>query len=427
MRTAKRHGTLGNLLLSIFVLAFVSAPALVFAAEGIAGDWEMTMDFNGRTTFATLSIAKKADGAFTGTWGRNELSDVKFDGEKLTFTRTIKMGEREFTMTYAGTLKEGKLTGTLSSDRGSFAANGARKVPMCPVVGQWDLAFTIRDQARTARLSVVRKPDGTPDVAWKSQTGEHTISNVKIEDGKLSFARKSKMNDREFESTFEGTVKGNAISGTMKSQMGEIAVTGQRFGANLIGAWELATTSDQGPRTGMLTVFGDLTGRYELFGGEIPIKEIKLEGDQVAFSVEMGFGDQAFKLDFKGKLDGKTLKGEVTSPRGTREVTGKKMEPAAAIVGTWEFTRETPQGTRTNKLTIKEDMTGTYTGRETTVPITDLAVDGDQVSFKATMKYNETEVPLSFKGKVSGGTLTGEFTTPRGTREATGKKVGPTQ
>ena len=65
----------------------------------------------------------------------------------------------------------------------------------------------------------------------------------------------------------------------------------------------------------MLTIYGDMTGRYEMFGGEIPIKDLKLEGDQVSFKVEMGFGDQTFKMEFKGKLDGKTLKGQTSSDK----------------------------------------------------------------------------------------------------------------
>jgi len=143
----------------------------------------------------------------------------------------------------------------------------------------------------------------------------------------------------------------------------------------------------------------------------------------------MGFGDQTFTMDFKGKVDGKSLKGQMTSSRGTSEVTGKKVEAAqpqkaAAIVGTWEFTREGQDGTRrTNTLTIKPDMTATYKGRDTEFPVTNLAINGDQVSFKVTMKYNDTEVPMEFKGKVDGATLKGEFTSERGSREAIGKKV----
>jgi hypothetical protein len=68
-------------------------------------------------------------------------------------------------------------------------------------------------------------------------------------------------------------------------------------------------------------------------------------------------------------------------------------------------------------------MTGTYTIRDNEVPVTDLTVDGDQVSFKVTMTFGENEVTMQFKGKVEGSSLKGEWTTPRGTREMIGKKV----
>ncbi len=68
-------------------------------------------------------------------------------------------------------------------------------------------------------------------------------------------------------------------------------------------------------------------------------------------------------------------------------------------------------------------MTGTYKMRDAEFPVTALTVNGDQVSFKVTVKYNDNEVPMEFKGKVEGSTLTGAFTSERGTREAVGKKV----
>ncbi|HAK94650.1 MAG TPA: hypothetical protein DCM87_06520, partial [Planctomycetes bacterium] len=135
--------------------------------------------------------------------------------------------------------------------------------------------------------------------------------------------------------------------------------------------------------------------------------------------------DQTFKLDFTGTLAGKTLKGQLTSPRGTREVTGKKIDAAAALAGAWEFTRETPQGARTSTLTVKDDLTATYAVRDTTVPVADLRVEGDKVSFKVTMKFNDREVVMEFKGTLKGDTLAGELTTPRGAREAVGRKVAP--
>jgi hypothetical protein len=290
------------------------------------------------------------------------------------------------------------------------------------------MQYKIGDRDVTGRLALSQKPDGGLEGKWTSERGESTISNVKSQDAKLTFDRTSNFNGNEFKSSFEGTVQGDKLTGVFKSERGEIPATGQRFGAAIIGDWELTITSEQGTRTSMLMVYPDVTGRLEFFGGEIPIKNLKFEGDQLTFAIEMGFGDQTFTMDFKGKVDGKTLKGQMTSSRGTSEVAGKKIEAAkpqaSAIVGTWEFTRVNQQGTQTTStLTIKPDMTGTYKARDTEFPVTGLTVNGDQVSFKVTVKYNDTEVPMEFKGKLDGGTLKGEFTSERGTREAVGKKV----
>ncbi len=421
--TTRNKGTARHLFLVTCLLAAGLSPAL--AAEDIAGQWDMAMEFGGRQSFATLSVAKNADGTYAAKWGRDDLSNVKFDGQKLTFTRTIRFGDNEFTMDYAGTLKDGKLMGTLSSDRGDFPANGVKIKPMPPVVGVWDLAYTIGDRDITSRLTVSQKPDGALDARWTSQMGESTISNVKLENGKLTFDRAVKFNDREFKMTFEGTAQGDKLTGASKSDMGEIPVTGTRFGGALIGKWELTTTTDQGTRTSTLTVYPDLTGRQEFFGGETPVKDLELDGNQVTYALEVGFGDRTFRIDYKLKLQDKTLTGQSSSERGTNDITGEKLEQAAgsALVGTWEFTRETQRGTRTSTLKVNPDMTGTYSMRDTDVPVTDLKVDGDQVSFKVVMKFGENEVPMEFKGKVEGSALKGEFTTSRGAREAVGKKV----
>ena len=68
-------------------------------------------------------------------------------------------------------------------------------------------------------------------------------------------------------------------------------------------------------------------------------------------------------------------------------------------------------------------MTGTYTYRDSETAVRDLKVDGDQVSFKVTMRWQDREYPMEFKGKMDGATLKGEFTTSRGAREVTGNKI----
>ena len=218
------HKTAGGSIFLACLLLLVQT-SVVWAADDITGDWEIRMGDNGRGSFATLSISKRADGTLTGKWGSGELSNVKFQGGKLTFVRTIAYRDRKFTMNYAGTLKDGKLTGTLSSDRGEYPANGARKKPKSPVLGHWDMKFNVGDRQITGKLSISETPDGTLQGKWPSERGNTVISNVKFQDGRLTFHRSSTFGDRQYESDFEGTVSGHTLTGTFKSRRAQMPAT----------------------------------------------------------------------------------------------------------------------------------------------------------------------------------------------------------
>jgi hypothetical protein len=315
---------------SIVLICFVLLlqTSLVWAGEDITGDWEITMDNNGRKSYAMLSIKKAEDGTLTGTWGSTEISNAKFEDGKLTFIRTMGPADREFTTDYEATLKDGKLMLTISNDWAEFDAVGARPKPRCPALGQWDVNFSVGDMDINAKLTISKTKDGKLEGKWAEQMGEHKITDVKFEDGKLMFTRHSDVEGMEFDNTYEGTIKGNKLTGMLKGgDMGQWEVNGERMGQELIGIWEITSVSEGfGTRTTTMKVFPDMTGRYEVFDSEVPMKNLKLEGDQVTFMLEMGWGDMTFDLDFKGKLEGKTLKGEMNSDRGTSEITGKKVE-----------------------------------------------------------------------------------------------------
>jgi len=238
-------------LAALLVLAGWVMPVL--AAEDVTGEWTMTMEFNERQSTATLMIAKNADGTLSGRWGGSDLSNVKLEGDKLTFTRTTRFGDNEFTMTYAGTVKDGKITGQWSSDRGEFPTNGARAKPMSPAAGVWELKYAVGDRDVTAKMTVTQKPDGALDVKYASELGDSVVSNVKLDAGKLTFDRTAKFNDQEFKMTFAGAVQGDKLTGAFKTDMGEITVAGSRAGGALIGKWLLTAKSD------------DVTGRAKIY------------------------------------------------------------------------------------------------------------------------------------------------------------------
>ena len=54
-------------------------------------------------------------------------------------------------------------------------------------------------------------------------------------------------------------------------------------------------------------------------------KDLKVEGDDVAFKMEWKFRERKIPVEFKGTLDGKSLKGQFITSRGPREVNGRKI------------------------------------------------------------------------------------------------------
>jgi len=328
-RIHQTSATLHLVLILSLVLAFGVPQA--WAAEDIVGDWQVIVESPWGPMQNTLTLEKGPDGLLAAKWGARAVSNVKFQNNQLTFARTIPMPNGDITLNFAGTLKDGKLTGTLSNDQGDSSVTGAKKKPAPPVVGVWDLAYKLGDRDITSKLVVSAKADGALGATWTSAMGESAISNVKLQEGKLTFDRTVKFNEREFKMTFEGTAEGDRLTGVSRSgNMGEIPVTGTRFGADLIGKWELTSVSDMGTWTTLMIVNPDLSGQYEFFS-EVPMKDVKFENGQLTFGVEFGPEDQRFQMTFKGKVEGKTLKGQMTSDRGTSDVTGKKLpQPPAA-------------------------------------------------------------------------------------------------
>ena len=314
----------GGYLIAALLVALSSGISAAWgAAEEIVGVWDLTTNGTGWQALGTLSIAKNADGTLTGKWGSVDLSNVKFeDHQKLTFVRLVRAGD----VAFSGTLTDGTLT--LSDTRGGKVTGVPRK-PKTPVLGQWDLKCDVEGLVVPVRLVVSQRPGAAPEAKWITNFAQTVIWNVKIEGDKLTLSQETTFENATFESSLEGTVRGHALTGTVRSPLGNLPITGQRIGVALIGKWELKLATPQGQRTHVLTIDTDLTGRYErpeTFGGEVPIKDLKLDGDRASFKTEVNLGDRTDVTECKFTLDGKTLKGQSASERGIVELTGRKVE-----------------------------------------------------------------------------------------------------
>jgi hypothetical protein len=314
----------------ILYLAFSPQASAGQQKRGIAGNWEFTMDFNGQKVTSIVSFSQDKEGKLTGKWigfwGVNELNNLKYEENKLSFVQVSRFGDNEITSNFTGAIKRGKLSGTLSNDRGDFEVEGKRlrRIPM--VMGNWEMKFKIGERDITTTLVVKADETGKPAAQWQSQWGEHQITDVTFKKGKLTFQRKSKFQDEEFDSTFEGTVKAHKLSGVIKSDRGDITAEGTRVGAALVGPWELEITSENGSRKQLLRVNPDLSAML----GPITVKKVNLNDNEVTFKTELEFGDQTFELGFTGNLNDRKLSGELTSSWGSQQVTGKKIRRTSA-------------------------------------------------------------------------------------------------
>lgn len=290
------------------------------------GDWLVKNEFNGRTMESILSFSRDQDGNQTGQWigfgGVTDLKNVQIEDGQVSFTREMRGRDGEtMTSTFKGKIEDGKLVGTVSGGRGDYTLEGQRAPRMPRAAGIWEMTLKMQDREIPVTLTITPDKEGELTATWKSERGEMKVSRIEVERNTLTMALKSDNPDRQWEATFEGQLQQDGLSGTIKSERGEIAAEGKRRGGDLIGTWNLVTTSERGERKQRLVISPDLTAMY----GAMPVKNVTIEGDKVNFKMTMSFGDRDFEMDFAGKVQDGKLNGELTTANGSQKVTGTKV------------------------------------------------------------------------------------------------------
>lgn len=294
------------------------------ARRGGVGDWQLQIDIDNQKIPAVLSLSRDngdtLKGEWLSFWGITPLREIKHDAGKLSFAMTVRLDEGDTDTTFSGSIQQGELSGVFSNDLGEYPTRGKRirRIPM--VAGTWNSTLKMGDREFTTDLMIKVDDQGKLSADWKSQYGEHEITNVQFRQRKLTFDRKSKFQDRQWESSFEGTLKGHTLSGKIKSDRGDIELEGNRVGAAAIGQWELDVQSDSRTRKELLRVFPDLSGRY----GAISIEKVHLDGKGLTFKTSLTVGYETVDISFTGQLEGRKLTGEITSQMGTAKVIGEK-------------------------------------------------------------------------------------------------------
>jgi hypothetical protein len=213
---------------AVAVLACVVLAPVVIAAEGVVGEWEFKSQMQARTSTATMTITKNADGKLAGAWsaqfGESALSDITFENGKVKFVQTNNFGGQEMKTAYEGAVDAGKIKGTGKGQFGEFTFEGSlqgqAKTGADAIIGEWQMSVNIPARENVEKLIITKNADGTLAGKWEGRRGESKISNMKFEGAKLTFIRASDFGGRTMESEFEGTVEGDSIKGVFKSDRG---------------------------------------------------------------------------------------------------------------------------------------------------------------------------------------------------------------
>ena len=99
------------------------------------------------------------------------------------------------------------------------------------------------------------------------------------------------------------------------------------------------------------------------------------------------------------------------------------MTERSDFTGTWQLTSESLQGKRSFRLIIDKDLNGLYQTNGVEIQATELKIDGGQLSFGLDFSINDQELAWQFKGTLDGEILSGQWTTEKGNRNVTGRKV----
>lgn len=169
-------------------------------------------------------------------------------------------------------------------------------------------------------------------------------------------------------------------------------------------------------------VTGTLTSRL----GETPVKNGKLTGDRLTFSIEVPVEGNQITASFTGNITGDQIKGLVETPMGAIEFSGtRKAAAAASLSGNWDLIVVTPNGALPITADFKQDgetITGTTTSQLGKADLTEGKLAGAKISFTYNVSYNGQTFPAKYAGTVEGDKMKGVVETPLGTFDFTGTR-----
>jgi len=288
--------------------------------------------------------------------------------------------------------------------------------------GDWQVKRKYREWEFDTILAFSRNQEGQYTGQWISGFAVTELQDVKFEDNKLSFTEVTNYGGQERTSKFTGAIEQGELSGLLIGEDGETEIKGKRAPrpSRLVGSWEMMTKIGENERPGTLTITadkeGNLSGTWKSSRCEGKLSDVKYQDRKLTFKRVIPRDSGEMVITFEGTLGYTSLEGVFKSDRGEAPTEGARV--GASLIGTWNLDIASERGARKQRLRVNSDMSALY---GSTV-IKKVNLDGDKVSFKYVLTFNDQDYETSFEGKVADSKLTGEVKTSRGTSKVTGTR-----
>jgi len=106
--------------------------------------------------------------------------------------------------------------------------------------------------------------------------------------------------------------------------------------ANVSGTWEWTMPGSTGKERFVLKIeqeFQNARGTLTAGSSEMPVRDVKISGDQVSFTVDQAAGGKAVSVRYEGRVNGDTIQGVIHNPDGQSEGKGwtARRDPSTVV------------------------------------------------------------------------------------------------
>jgi hypothetical protein len=151
-------------------------------------------------------------------------------------------------------------------------------------------------------------------------------------------------------------------------------------------------------------------------GQTVPIKDVQWKDGELAFRVTFERQGQEFHLNYKGKVAGDAIKGQVSlnilGQNRSFDFEGNRKKEEPTLAGLWKVQLQLESGAKIQpSIRLKQQgrrWTGTYigiSGKET--PLQQVKSSGTDVSFRVTDELEGEKIAFRYSAKLTGDRLSG--------------------